>query len=78
MEKEYKSLSELYEHVLPALRCKQTEIKLNNKVIIKESDIFNYLKMNIWKNSISLSIADIVNDILNTDNEILIKNANRE
>lgn len=74
MEKSFKSLNEVYNHVLPALRCKKNEIKLKYKYDFLEKDLFIYLKNTKWKNEKALTIADIVNDILNiSDEEILNK-----
>ena len=37
--------------------------------IVKEEDIWNYNKNKKWKNATSLTLAGIVDDILNTDNQ---------
>lgn len=67
---EYKSQKELYQGLLPAIRVK---LKLLKKVKpidleVTSNDIWNYLKDNKWKFSIDLTLADMVNDILHTDN----------
>ena len=48
-----------------------TEIKIDNVeyLIVKEEDIWNYNKNKKWKNATSLTLAGIVDDILNTDNQ---------
>lgn len=77
---EYKSQLELYQGLIPALNVKVKYLKrANNKEITKE-DIWNYLKETKWKNSIDLTLADMVQDILHTDNSELIsyKNKNKK
>lgn len=77
---EYKSQKDLYQGLIPALNLKVKYLKrTNNKEITKE-DIWNYLKETKWKNSIDLTLADMVQDILHTDNSELIsyKNKNKK
>lgn len=77
---EYKSQKELYEGLIPALNVKVKYLrKANHKDITKE-DIWSYLKETKWRNSIDLTLADMVQDILHTDNSELIsyKNKNKE
>jgi ABC-type antimicrobial peptide transport system ATPase subunit len=52
---------------------------------IKEEDIWNYFVRNEWKKRNNLTIAEMVGDILNLDNDIiksyaleLLKNENRK
>ena len=74
---EYKSQLELYQGLIPALNVKVKYLKrANNKEITKE-DIWNYLKETKWKNSIDLTLADMVQDILHTDNSELISYENK-
>lgn len=64
----FKSVNELYDRLLPALRSKKKE--LNNKGLnyIHEEDIWNYLRLNVWKNNVNLTLDKMVDDILNTKN----------
>ena len=66
MEIEFKSVRELFERVTPALKSKVRELKRNNITYINEIDIWNCCKELYWKKSNSLSLASMVNDILNT------------
>ena len=77
---EYKSQSELYQGLTPALNVKVKYLKRNQISNIKREDIWNYLKETKWKNSIDLTLADMVQDILHTDNSELIsyKNKNKK
>ena len=65
----FKSLNELYERLLPALRSKKKELKNNGFSYIHEEDIWNYLKLMVWRNNTDLTLAKMVDDILNTKNE---------
>lgn len=61
---EFKSLEELYNRVKPALYSKVQELKRNNITYVKEVDIWNYLSSNTWKNTDSLSLSGMVENIL--------------
>lgn len=67
MDITFNSLEELYERLLPALRTKKEEMKRNGFSYIKEEDIWNYLKIHKWKTSRGLTLYDMVNDVLNTE-----------
>lgn len=69
MEKKINSQSELYRKVLPALRTKKHELILKGIRIVKEIDIWNYNKENKWKNVTGLTLASMVDDILNTEDK---------
>jgi len=68
MNLEFRSLEELYNRVKPALETKCSEMKRVGYSYIKEEDIWNYLKEIKWKKSNDLSLHEMINDILNTDN----------
>lgn len=61
---EFNSLEELYNRVKPALYSKVQELKRNKITYVKEVDIWNYLSSNVWKNTDSLSLSGMVEDIL--------------
>ena len=65
---EYKSQEELYQGLIPAIHVKLKLLKKEKYPGITESDIWNYLKESKWKNSINLTLSDMVQDILHTDN----------
>ena len=67
MDMEFTSLSDLYKHVKPALTSRKDELNKLDYTYINEDDIWNYLKEVKWKNASNLSLAEMVNDILNTD-----------
>jgi len=68
---EFKSEEELYNRLIPALNSK---IKLLNKdgYSIKKEDLWNYFSK-VWILKDNLKLSDMVDDILNTDNNLIIK-----
>ena len=56
----FKSLNELYTRLYP--------LKEQN-INVKEIDIWNYLKENVWPYDTNLNIYDMVNDIFEIDSE---------
>ncbi len=66
-EIKFKSLAELYERILPALKSKTREIHKKGMDYIHEEDIWNYLKNYKWTTSHSLDLGDMVNDIFNVE-----------
>ena len=69
---EYKSQKELYEGLIPAINVKIKNLKKNKINNITKEDIWDYLKETKWKNSIDLTLADMVQDIIHTNNEELV------
>lgn len=69
MEKTINSQTELYKKVLPALRTKRHELILSGIKIVKEIDIWNYNKEYNWKNAKNLTLASMVDNILNTSDK---------
>lgn len=65
----FKTLNELYERLLPALRSKKKELNSCGFNYIHEEDIWNYLKSYAWKNNNNLTLDKMVDDILNTSNQ---------
>ena len=66
-EIKFKSLAELYERILPALKSKTREIHKKGMDYIHEEDIWNYLKNYKWTSSRSLDLGDMVNDIFHIE-----------
>lgn len=67
----FRSLEELYQRLKPALYSKVQELKRLKIDYIKKEDIWNYLTEHDWKEKNNLTIADMTNDILNIDNDII-------
>ena len=62
---EFANVLELKERVMPALKIRVKELRKQN-FNINEDELFNYF-VNIWKNEYNLTLADIVDDILNRE-----------
>lgn len=56
----FNSLDELYKKILPALKMKVEE----NNNIITEKEIWDYLSREKWANSVDLTLAEIIDDVL--------------
>lgn len=69
MENKISSQTELYNRVKPALRCKKHELFANGIKFVKEIDIWNYNRINNWKSAEGLTLAGMVDDILNTEDK---------
>ena len=69
----FNSAQELYARVLPALKSKKKELVKNKIKYISEKDIWNLLSNNTWKREQDLTLADIVDDILNISNIRLVE-----
>ncbi len=71
MDITFNTLEELYERIKPALITKQNEMKRAGYRYIKADDIWNYLKEVKWKKTNNLTLYEMVNDVLNTDNMVI-------
>ena len=68
MDIEFSSLTELYDRIKPALNSKRKELERENLGYIQIEDIWNFLKERKWFQSRNLSLAEMVDDILNCHN----------
>ena len=66
---EFTSQFELYKKVLPAFNVKKRLVSNSKYKNITNENIWVYLINNKWKNSINLTLSDIVNDIITVDLE---------
>ncbi len=71
MDETFSSLEELYERLLPAMKSKLRELHHNHMIYIKVEDIWKYLRNNKWNRGVNLTLFDMVDDILNTDNNLI-------
>ena len=70
---EFKSLSELYARIRPALISKNNDLKRIGINYVKEEDIWNCLKENKWVRTSNLSLSEMVSDIFNLNNDMIEK-----
>lgn len=61
---------DLFEKVLPALKARVSELKRSGIRFVTEKDIWNYNKENKWMKVSGLTLAQLVDDIMNTDGKI--------
>lgn len=73
MDLEFSSLKDLYLRVEPALNAKKIELNRIGLSYIEKKDIWDYLVETKWKMGNNLMLSDIVDDILNTDNNLIDK-----
>lgn len=69
----FKSQEELYARIRPALRSKKVLLKQSGFKNVKETDIWDYLRLNKWSSSHGLELCELVDDILHTENELIIQ-----
>lgn len=70
MESKFTTQNELYMKVLPALKTKKNEMTREGIKLVREIDLWEYHKEFTWKRAKGLTLASIVNDILNTDSRV--------
>ena len=70
MENKFNSQNELFIKVKPALRTKKNELVRNGIKIVNEIDIWEYNKIYNWRKAKGLTLASLVNDILNTEDKL--------
>ncbi len=73
MSNQFKSENELYNYLDPVLKTKMVELHSYGYSFIKEKDIYTYLKNYKWVNSDELSVYDLVDDIIHTDNVVMME-----
>ena len=56
----FSSKEELYNRVLPALKCKKKSLYRDGFKSIEEIDIWDYLRNKKWDNSIGLELCDMI------------------
>lgn len=71
MEETFESIEDLYKKLHPALQTKLHELHRIKMFSVKEEDIFWVLVHFKWTKEANLTLADLVDDILNTKPEIL-------
>ncbi len=69
----FQTQQELYCRVRPALSSKAEEMRRLGYTFIKEEDVWNFLKESKWRQAEGLSLAQLVSDILNAENDPIQK-----
>lgn len=68
----FKSQEELFARIMPALRSKKKMLKKKGFTNILESDIWDFMRLHKWANSHGLELCDMVDDILHTDEQLIV------
>ena len=63
----FKTIEELYQRVYPALRIKAKDMKLEKLAFVDERSLWNYFFNKKWKIQKSITLGEMIDDILNTD-----------
>ena len=64
MDLEFKNIEELKKRIMPALRIRVRELK-KQKYSVDEDSLWEYF-VGIWQEKKNLTLADLVEDVLNT------------
>lgn len=72
-EIKYNTITELYNRLLPALKTKSDDLERNSKIKLTEKEIWDYLRYNYWCNKNRITLGEMVDDILSTPDDELIK-----
>lgn len=70
MENKFNSQTELFNKLRPAIRTKKNELIRSGIKFVKETDIWEYNKEFNWRQATGLTLASMVNDILNTSDKL--------
>ena len=60
------------------MNCKIREMIKEKKEHLKKEDIWNFLMQSKWKDEKGITLAEMVDDILNLDNGMLLKYLNEQ
>lgn len=71
MDIEFSSLKELYQRLSPALETKRMDMIRSGYSYVQKEEIWDYLKNEKWGVDSNLSLAEMVSDILNSDNDAI-------
>ena len=71
--RKFKTIEDLYNTVLPALKSKIQDLHQERFVMLTENDIWEYLVSKKWSKSNDLELSTIVDDILNVDGSEISK-----
>ncbi len=69
----FNSQEDLYKRILPALKSKKKILACSGFKNVNENDVWDYMRFNKWNTSYGLELCEMVSDILNTDNDLIIK-----
>lgn len=62
----FSNIEELKQRLMPALRLRKKELRKQNYQI-SEEELWNYFVNHFWRQSVQLSLSQMVEDILNKE-----------
>ena len=68
----FNNQEELYKRILPALRSKKRLLRKDGFKMIKEADIWDFMRYIKWKDSYGLELCDMVDDILHAPTDEIV------
>lgn len=77
-EEKFGSLLDLYKRLLPALKTKKHEMILEKFTQIEEQEIWEFLCETKWQRKQNLTLGEMVDDILNSDNWDIYNNSRKK
>lgn len=77
-EEKFTSLEELYRRLLPALKTKKNEMAREKMKFITVQEIWVYMCKHKWSGKNNLTLADMVDDILNTEGFLIFTESRKD
>lgn len=77
-EEKFTSLEELYRRLLPALKTKKNEMAREKMKYITIQEIWVYMCKYKWSGKNNLTLAEMVDDILNTEGFLIFTETRKE
>ena len=74
----FSTKEQLYTRLLPALRVKKEDMKRDKMLFITEKEIWNFFCENIWPGKSNLTLGEMVDDILKTENFTIYQKSRKD
>ncbi len=74
----FSTKEQLYTRLLPALRVKKEDMKRDKMLFITEKEIWNFFCENIWPEKSNLTLGEMVDDILKTENFTIYQKSRKD
>ena len=74
----FSTKEQLYTRLLPALRVKKEDMKRDKMLFITEKEIWNFFFENIWPEKSNLTLGEMVDDILKTENFTIYQKSRKD
>ena len=77
-EEYFTNMKDLYNRLLPALRSKKEQMVREGYLYMSEIKVWEVLYNMRWKKASKLTLADMVDDILNTDSLFIYQHLRKD